>query len=130
MSDDLEDRSFWKYKLGCKLIDFCSLSVRYVVWGYVAYLTFLSIEVLADKTTRINIYHSVVIDLLSKSWGSRPWPWWVLTMAFLLWAFLERSGRKRKTAKLTGRITELETIIDPNRSSSGLSPTGDHPSNE
>lgn len=51
-----------------------------------------------------------------------------LTIAFGLWAIIERSLRKRKTVKLTKRIEELETKIDPQRTSSGLLSTGEtHP---
>jgi hypothetical protein len=40
------------------------------------------------------------------------------------WAAVERALRHRKVEALQGRIRELETAIDPNRSSSGLTPKG------
>lgn len=40
------------------------------------------------------------------------------------WAVVERSLRHRKTEYLQARIRELETQIDSNRSSSGLTPKG------
>lgn len=40
------------------------------------------------------------------------------------WAFVERRLRYRKTEYLQGRIKELELKIDPNRTSSNLTPKG------
>jgi hypothetical protein len=40
------------------------------------------------------------------------------------WAFVERAFRYRKVEYLQGRIRQLETRIDPNRSTSGLTPGG------
>ncbi|MDO3434620.1 hypothetical protein QWJ46_18255 [Rhizobium sp. CBN3] len=40
------------------------------------------------------------------------------------WAVAERMLRERKTQKLQDRVKELETRIDPNRSTSGLTRTG------
>jgi hypothetical protein len=40
------------------------------------------------------------------------------------WAAVERTLRHRKVEALQGRIRELELAIDPNRSTSGLTPKG------
>jgi hypothetical protein len=40
------------------------------------------------------------------------------------WGAIERVLRHRKVEQMSGRIKELETRLDPNRSSSGLTPRG------
>jgi hypothetical protein len=42
----------------------------------------------------------------------------------VVWATLERLAKQRKTKYLQDRIIELEEIIDPRRSSSGLTRSG------
>ena len=50
---------------------------------------------------------------------------WATAVGFAIWALAERRFRSRKTEELTARIRELEVGIDPLRSGSGLSATGD-----
>lgn len=47
-----------------------------------------------------------------------------LAGAATVWAICERALRHRKVEKMQGRIRELETQIDPKRTSSGLLTTG------
>lgn len=47
-----------------------------------------------------------------------------LAGAAVAWAVVERTLRHRKTEYLQNRIKKLEQQIDPNRSSSGLTPKG------
>jgi hypothetical protein len=47
-----------------------------------------------------------------------------LTGAASIWAVAERTLRQRKVEYLQGRIRELETLVDKNRSSSKLTPKG------
>jgi hypothetical protein len=47
-----------------------------------------------------------------------------LTGAACAWGAVERSLRKRAITNMGSRIEELETIIDPGRSSSGLTQWG------
>jgi len=48
----------------------------------------------------------------------------VMTGVATFWAFLERWLRHRKVEYLQGRIKELESSIDPNRTTSGSTPAG------
>lgn len=95
----------------------------------IAYWMYLSIDSLAGKTTDVDIFNFIKIEVLSK-----PLPWWLswaLTLVFVLWAAIERALRKRKTKQLTKRIRYLESQLDSQRTSSGLLPTGDtNPSDE
>jgi hypothetical protein len=47
-----------------------------------------------------------------------------LAGAAAVWAIVERRLRERKTQYLQDRVKQLETLIDQNRSSSGLTRTG------
>lgn len=121
-----QDPSVRKFFLWIRLFETFNNVIRYGAWLGIAYYAYRSIDALAGETTSLEFFHLVTFEFLSKSL-----PWWVLTMALGLWAILERSIRKRKTEKLTNRIEELETKIDPQRTSSGLSATGDtHPNDE
>ncbi len=52
----------------------------------------------------------------------------VFGVSGVLYGRSQRALRLRKTEQLQARITDLETMIDPNRSSSGLQKTGEtHP---
>ncbi len=52
----------------------------------------------------------------------------VVGVSGVLYGRSQRALRLRKTKQLQARITDLETMIDPNRSSSGLQKTGEtHP---
>lgn len=76
-----------------------------------------ALEVLAGETTRVALELSVLADVKFAV---------TLTLAgaATTWAVVERTIRHRKVENMQGRIKELETRIDPNRSSSGLTPKG------
>ena len=117
------DPSVRKFFLSIRLIETFNNLFRYGTWLGLGYLGYLSIDTVAGQTTSLEFFHVVTVELLSRSL-----PWWGLTIGFALWALIERSLRKRKTVKLTKRIEELETKIDPQRTSSGLLSTGEtHP---
>lgn len=48
----------------------------------------------------------------------------LISIAAIIWAFLERRVKKEKVIKLSKRIVKLEKMIDPNRSSSYLNKDG------
>src|SRR5438128_2329756 len=84
---------------------------------YAVYLGHGALEVLAGETTKLALELSVLADVK-------------FTLTFALagaattWAVAERIIRHRKVEQMQGRIKELETRLDPNRSSSGLTPKG------
>lgn len=124
--DDLLDK---KFLFRFKVLESFDRFVPYAAYVVIAYWMYLSIDSLAGKTTDVDIFNFIKIEVLS-----RPLPWWlswVLTLAFVLWAAIERVLRKRKTKQLTERIRYLESQLDSQRTSSGLLPTGDtNPSDE
>jgi len=52
---------------------------------------------------------------------------WIISFASLLYAGMQRRLRLKKTQEMQGYIQELELKIDPNRTSSGLTTTGQTP---
>jgi hypothetical protein len=101
------------------------LTLRTIIRGgcsvVVAYYGFEALKALAGESTRVDVALSLVLSAVAK-----------LEVVILLsltgvacaWAVVERTLRHRKVERLQGRIRELETRIDPNRSSSGLTPAG------
>lgn len=50
---------------------------------------------------------------------------WPITVVSMVYAELQRRERQRKTEKLSKRNRELELRLDPMRTSSQLTPTGE-----
>ena len=122
----VQDPSIRKFFFGARLLDIFNNLIRYGAWLGIARYGYLSIDALAGETTSLRFLHVITFEVLSRSL-----PWWILTIALGFWAVKETREKKRKTEKLTVRIKELETILDPNRTSSGLLPSGDtHPDDD
>ncbi|MDE0112152.1 MAG: hypothetical protein OXN84_07715 [Albidovulum sp.] len=81
--------------------------------GFFAYKAIVS---LAGKETSV----LAALTLLRSSQGLP----WLLAVLMVLWALSERQLRRFKTRSMSARIQELEKHIDPKRTTSGLSPTG------
>ena len=89
-------------------------------WAGAAACIFVSsyvIEPLAGENTALSIAVSLLADIKFAVAVS-------LAGGAVAWAAVERALRHRKTENLQGRIRELETYIDPDRSTSGLTPKG------
>lgn len=50
---------------------------------------------------------------------------WILTVSGVFWAILERKLRQRVIRRMSGRVAEFERQLDPERSSSRLTQSGD-----
>ena len=95
-------------------------------WGGIVvcfYFLYLTVDSLAGKTTATDIALKAITDLkLDKG------VLYLLTGGTTLWAIRERRLRKKNTKHIAAHIKELEGRIDPNRTSSNLTETGDtHP---
>lgn len=87
----------------------------------VAYVgVYLPIKASAGQTTTI----TYVLELLTKTKASVLVSW-IATACTTLWGWLERRKRIREREEKDKRLLKLEKIVDPNRSSSNLSPTGE-----
>lgn len=82
----------------------------------IAFFFFQVVQTLAGKDT--SIWAS--LSLAKSNYG---FPW-ALACVLLTWALSERKLRQRKTSGMEGHIRDLETGHDPERTSSGLLPTG------
>ncbi|NBB84255.1 MAG: hypothetical protein GVY28_12725 [Alphaproteobacteria bacterium] len=82
----------------------------------------LAIEALAGEQTRASLLLSF---FSSNTAGVAISVSWAGTIAFGGIAFRERKLRQRTIERLTKRIHELESRIDSQRTSSGLTPTGE-----
>jgi hypothetical protein len=95
-----------------------SLGKVLVVAGAVAY----SISEMAGKSTDFN---SVI------SWSARvnasEWVAWGAAGTASLALLREKRARKKMTAQAGARMSELEQIADPGRTSSGMGPDGGNP---
>lgn len=89
------------------------------MWLGIARYGFAAVESLAGKSTTLLL-----------SWGLDLVADWRVSISVTLagfaglWALLERRVRQRTVERLHRRINELETKVDPNRSTSSLTPRG------
>jgi hypothetical protein len=89
------------------------------MWLGIARYAFLAVEAMAGKSTTV-----------LRSWGLAIVADWRVSISVAvaglagLWALLERRIRQSTVERLHRRVKELETIVDPNRSSSNLTPRG------
>lgn len=88
-----------------------------------AYYAYEAIAVLAGRKTDA----SLLFGFFTSTEHDHGLLWLVVFFA-VVYGLAERRLRMRKTEYFQARIRELETRIDPNRSGSGLLPTGEtHP---
>lgn len=105
--------SFLFYRETCELIRRLAPHAAIVTLGW---FLVLIVRALAGRLTYSEI--EILVGTLGEASG--PVPAWGVAIAAIVYGYLQRREKLRKTENLQGRITELETRIDPNRSSSGL----------
>lgn len=93
---------------------------KYGTWVVIAYFAEQVLMSFAGKDTHANIGLSVLAEFDK----FRVIPW-VVAVLCVIYASRERKERLRKTEKLSSRIKDLETRLNPDRSSSNLAPTGE-----
>ncbi|MEE9441967.1 MAG: hypothetical protein V3V99_04800 [candidate division Zixibacteria bacterium] len=114
------------------LIRFGFVSVIIVVFLICTYLTIDSMTggvLKADINIKADADVNVFFHVLSKI-GIEKIIYWVLLLLAGSYGVLQQRLRYRKTKYLQGRIKDLEIQIDPNRTSSGLTETGQTPKEE
>ena len=92
---------------------------RCVLGMVVAYFIWKCVESLAGAETTLLVRASLRMFATVSFVGSA-----VLAGAFGGWGWKERKLRQNTVRQLQGHITRLETQIDPNRTSSGLTTEG------
>jgi hypothetical protein len=115
-----------KWLLRLTLIDRCfDLGMALIKWGgrvAIAYVAYLCVDTLAGKSTLASFLVSI---LAPKENNILLWICIPVALGAIAWGSIERYLRQQKTKYLTERNAMLEKRIDPNRTSSGLMPTGD-----
>ncbi len=111
-----------------KLFDFLRLAAKLTVVIFLLSSIVSIVKAVAGTDTAVNIDSDLhfFVTLWSAIDLSCRWAW-VVSLVAILFGLLQAKLRRRKTAYLQGRIRELEQRLDSNRSSSGLTPTGDTP---
>lgn len=98
-------------------------------WGGIIicfYFLYLMVDSLAGKTTATDIALKAITDLKFDRVVL-----YLLAGGTTVWAIRERKLRKKNTRHIAAYTKELEKHIDPNRTSSNLTETGDtHPEDE
>lgn len=87
----------------------------------VFYFGFEALKQFAGESTKVDVALSLFFSAFAEL---KVFLLLSLAGAASAWGWLERTLRHRKVEQLQGRIKTLETMIDPNRSTSGLTPAG------
>ena len=111
-----KDERIYLISRGFELIKILINSFVYVAGFYFGYL---SVQELSGKSTSATFAFSYFFS--SDNDYAAPWVIAVLSFGYASW---QRKLRLKKTEEMQGYIKELETRLDPNRSSSGLMPDG------
>lgn len=102
---------------GSRLFDLAETIVRY---GMIPLFFYLSVRAVAGQETVVN----VVVKYFSKGGNLFPWS---LAGGTALWAVGERKFRQLKTSRMSDQLNEAEKRLDPNRTGSGLTQSGQTP---
>lgn len=106
------------------------LLIKSGFWLGVAYIGYLCIKELAGQTTVANFILGYFSNEQPESGSSYSIIWTIVAGGCVVWAKFERWLRLRKVSSMSERIMHLETFIDRNRTSSGLTNAGETPMEE
>lgn len=104
------------------------LLIKSGFWLGVAYIAYLAIKELAGQTTVANFVLGYFTS--ETPGGTSSIIWMFVAGACFVWAKIERWLRLRKVSSMSNRIKHLEILQDRNRSSSGLTNSGETPQEE
>jgi hypothetical protein len=101
----------------------CELIRKIAPMGCIAYLGWCLVQISRSLAGQITVAE---IQVLVEAFGkfSGPLPAWLFGGAGVLYGYFQRREKLRKTTYFQDRIRELETRVDPTRSSSGLQTDG------
>lgn len=121
--EEAEHKFYLKVHTINKFSDWFMLASKFVGWSFLIYLGIvLPLKYTAGKQTIVNFIYGAALDLKM----NMVVPWAAVALFGGLWQW-ERYLRKKTVAREHRRTEELEKQQDPNRTSSGLTPTGDDP---
>ena len=107
---------------GSNFIAFISLAIPWGSLVAIAYFLNQTIASLAGKATAADINIGLSADIAAHA---DKWIAYTFGGGAVAYGLTERKLRRKKVAYLTDRNAKLEKIIDPNRDSSNLLPTGE-----
>lgn len=119
-SEKLSGQSEIKYILVIKLFDTLQKLISAVAYMWAFYCVYLAVDSLAGKTTVANVIFSYLLSR-DNDYGIP----WFLAIIFFIWAVIERKERLRKVEALHKHNRDLEKYINPNRTGSGILPSGE-----
>ena len=105
------------FYLVSRFFDLLDLLIRY---GTIPFFFWLCVREVAGHETVVN----VVVNYFAKGGNLIPWG---LAGGASIWAYGERKLRQIKTTRMSQHLEELEKRLDPNRTSSGLTSSGQTP---
>ncbi len=94
--------------------------IRWAGLGVIAYFAYRSIDALAGKETTANVMVNFLASIKANQWAA-----WIAGGGGTIYGLRQRSLRRKTIARLQKRNTDLESKIDPNRTSSGLTERGE-----
>ncbi len=98
-----------------------AILIRALMWIAIAYFALLAIRALAGRATSASF--ALVVHWLTSERKAEVVAW-IIAVVAIMYGQGERRLRKRKTRYMQQRIRDLEIRIDPGRSSSGLTESG------
>ncbi|MBX9637179.1 MAG: hypothetical protein K2Q45_06475 [Nitrosomonas sp.] len=112
----------FKFLLVYSITNLLSKALGVTLWLGVAYFIYLSIDSLADKTTLVDA--NIIFSMFISRENDYGLPWLIAFISFVF-GVAQTWLRYRKTEEMQKHILELETHIDPQRTSSGLTARGE-----
>ena len=103
--------------------EICDLLRKAMPWGVIAWLGWCGVLGLRALAGQLTVADIQFLTSIFTKLGS-PAKAWALTLVAIVYAYLQRRERLRKTTYLQERIIALESKLDPNRSSSMLERDG------
>ncbi len=111
-----------------RLFDLLKLAVKVTFWIFFVISAADIVEAIGGQSTSLDI--DAESTILVKLWSGLDlgckWAWVVAIIGFV-YGILQSHLRRRKVKYMAARITDLEIIIDPKRTTSGLTKKGDTP---
>jgi hypothetical protein len=121
--DDTGQQFDRRFAVQLRLLDILATVVQLgISWGaacFIAYMSFRSVDALAGKITFASLGASFIGDVRINEGLA-----WLLAGGFGLYGLNERRLRRKHIERTAPQISELESRIDPNRTSSRLTPRG------
>ncbi|TGN02894.1 hypothetical protein [Leptospira dzoumogneensis] len=116
VQERLNTKAIWAEAISRNVLTIC----KYTVPITITYFITDSVKAIAGTTTNYNVVFNFLADLNANQWFA-----YIFGAAGIGFGLYERNLRKKHVKRSSTRISKLEHEINPRRSSSHLTPTGD-----